>query len=238
MLFFAVQAKIILNSDRERDVKTMSYKSEFIQFMCESNVLGFGEFTLKSGRLAPYFINTGNYRTGAQIEKLGEYYAACMQENHVSADALFGPAYKGIPLAVATAIALHNRYDVDVNYCFNRKEIKDHGEGGSMAGYPLKDGDRVAIIEDVITAGTAIRECLPVLRQAADVQVTGLVISVDRMERGKGEKSAVQEVFEEFGIKTYPLVTINDIIEAIQKGVIPFEAYLPKMIAYREKYGV
>ena len=216
----------------------MSYKSEFIRFMCESKVLGFGEFTLKSGRVAPYFINTGNYRTGAQIAKLGGYYAACMQENQVAADALFGPAYKGIPLAVATAIALSGQYGRDVNYCFNRKEAKDHGEGGVMAGYPLADGDRVAIIEDVITAGTAIREVLPLLKKTADVEVTGLVISVDRMERGKGEKSAVQEVYEEFGIQTYPLVTIHDIIEAIQNGTIPFAEYLDKMHAYREQYGV
>jgi len=216
----------------------MSYKSEFIRFMCESKVLGFGEFTLKSGRIAPYFINTGNYRTGAQIAKLGGYYAACMQENQVPADALFGPAYKGIPLAVATAIALSGQYGIDVNYCFNRKEAKDHGEGGVMAGYPLADGDRVAIIEDVITAGTAIREVLPLLKRTAAVEVTGLIISVDRMERGKGEKSAVQEVYEEFGIKTYPLVTIHDIIEAIQDGTIPFSEYLEKMLAYREQYGV
>ncbi len=206
--------------------------------MCDSDVLRFGEFTLKSGRVAPYFINTGNYRTGAQIARLGEYYAACLRENHVPVDALFGPAYKGIPLAVATSIALHTHYNVDINYCFNRKEAKDHGEGGVMAGYPLRGGDRVAIIEDVITAGTAIRECLPVLRSAADIEVTGLVISVDRMERGKGDKSAVQEVHEEFGIKTYPLVTILDIIEAMREGVIPFEEHLPRMIAYREEYGV
>jgi len=216
----------------------MSYKSEFIRFMCESKVLGFGEFTLKSGRIAPYFINTGNYRTGAQIAKLGGYYAACMQENRVPADALFGPAYKGIPLAVATAIALSGQYGRDVNYCFNRKEAKDHGEGGVMAGYPLADGDRVAIIEDVITAGTAIREVLPLLKRTTDVEVTGLIISVDRMERGKGEKSAVQEVYEEFGIQTYPLATIHDIIEAIQNGTIPFSEYLEKMLAYREQYGV
>ena len=216
----------------------MSYKMDFIRFMCDSRVLGFGEFTLKSGRIAPYFINTGNYRTGAQIARLGEYYAACLQENHISADALFGPAYKGIPLAVATAIALHNHYGMDVNYCFNRKEAKDHGEGGVMAGYPLKDGDKVAVIEDVITAGTAIRECLPLLREAADVKVTGLIISVDRMEKGKGDKSAVQEVYEEFGIPTYPLVTILDIIEAIRTEAIPYGEYLDKLLEYRDRYGV
>lgn len=214
------------------------YKTEFIQFMCAADVLRFGEFTLKSGRIAPYFINTGNYRTGAQISRLGEFYAACMEENGVSADVLFGPAYKGIPLAVACASALHAQHNKNVGYCFNRKEVKDHGEGGLFVGHQLADGDKVAIIEDVITAGTAIRECLPLLEGAAKVDIVGLVISCDRMERGKGERSAVQEVREDFGIAVYPIVTMEDIITAIQNGDIPFENYLENMLAYREKYGV
>ena len=175
----------------------MSYKSEFIAFMARAGVLTFGDFTTKSGRKTPYFINTGNYKTGGQIARLGEFYAACIEEHtktgELPADiaALFGPAYKGIPLAVSTAAALF-RAGRDVNYCFNRKEAKDHGEGGSMVGYKPKDGDKLLIIEDVITAGTAVRETLPVLQAAAKVQVPGLIISVDRMERGQGELTAIE----------------------------------------------
>ena len=171
----------------------MSYKEDFVKFMVRSGVLLFGDFTTKSGRKTPYFVNTGNYKTGAQAAMLGEYYARNIQE-HVEGriDALFGPAYKGIPLAVAAGISMYRLFDRDVNYCFNRKEVKDHGEGGSMVGYKLKDGDRVLIVEDVITAGTAIRETLPVLKAAADIEIAGMVISVDRMERGKGEKTAVR----------------------------------------------
>lgn len=216
----------------------MSYKKEFIKFMCECDVLRFGEFTLKSGRIAPYFINTGNYKTGEQIHKLGKYYAACIKENNLNADVLFGPAYKGIPLAVAASIALSSEYSENVNYCFNRKEAKDHGEGGVITGYQLKDNDNVAIIEDVITAGTAIRECLPVLFKEAKVNIAALIISVDRMEKGKSDLSAVEEVKKEFNIDTYPLVTINDIIDAIKDGTIPYMEYLDKMVEYREKYGV
>ncbi|HPU58701.1 MAG TPA: orotate phosphoribosyltransferase, partial [Candidatus Avimonas sp.] len=153
----------------------MPYKEQFIEFMVRAGVLTFGDFITKSGRKTPYFINTGNYRTGAQAAKLGEFYADCIMENIESGiDALFGPAYKGIPLSVACAIALSNKYGRDLNYCFNRKEAKDHGEGGSMVGYKLKDGDRVVIIEDVITAGTAMRECIPVLKSAANVEIAGL----------------------------------------------------------------
>ena len=152
----------------------MSYKEDFVQFMVRSGVLLFGDFTTKSGRKTPYFVNTGNYKTGAQAAKLGEYYARNIQE-HVEGkiDALFGPAYKGIPLAVAAGISMYNLFDRDINYCFNRKEVKDHGEGGSMVGYKLQDGDRVLIVEDVITAGTAIRETLPVLKAAADIEIVG-----------------------------------------------------------------
>ena len=172
----------------------MAYKQEFIEFMVKSGALTFGDFITKSGRKTPYFINTGNYRTGAQAAKLGEFYADCIMENIAGRiDALFGPAYKGIPLSVACSIALFNKYGRDVGYCFNRKEAKDHGEGGSMVGYKLKDGDRILIIEDVITAGTAVRECIPVLKSAADIEIAGLVTSVDRMERGTAG-SAIEEI--------------------------------------------
>lgn len=222
----------------------MSYKKEFIEFMVRSKVLTFGDFTTKSGRKTPYFINTGNYRTGAQAAKLGEYYAACVQEHFPQpVDALFGPAYKGIPLSVACSIALYNRYGRDVNYCFNRKEAKDHGEGGMLVGYPLKDGDRVIIIEDVITAGTAMRECLPILKGIADVEIAGLVVSADRMERGKGELSAIQEIKQEYGINTYPIVTVREIIETLHNVPVDGQVILndemrEKMEAYLKEYGI
>ena len=222
----------------------MSYKEEFVKFMVRSGVLLFGDFTTKSGRKTPYFVNTGNYKTGAQAAKLGEYYARNIQE-HVDGriDALFGPAYKGIPLAVAAGISMYNLFDRDINYCFNRKEVKDHGEGGSMVGYKLKDGDRVLIVEDVITAGTAIRETLPVLKEVADIEIAGMVISVDRMEKGKGEKTAIQEVYEEFGIVTYPIVTVKEIIEILHNNPVDGKVYIDdemkaRMEAYMEQYCV
>lgn len=216
----------------------MNYKKEFIKFMCEAGVLTFGDFTAKSGRKTPYFINTGNYKTGEQIAKLGEFYAQCIKENNIEPDVLFGPAYKGIPLSVAAAIAMYNKNGKSVNYCFNRKEAKDHGEGGVIVGHKLQDGDKVVIIEDVITAGTAIRETLPILKKAANVDVLSVIISVDRMEKGKGDKSAVQEVFEDFGIRVFPIVTVLDIIECIEDGTIEGKEYLQKMIQYRETYGI
>ena len=216
----------------------MTYKESFIQFMVESGVLTFGEFKLKSGRIAPYFINTGNYKTGRQLAKLGEFYAQCITEYHIPGETLFGPAYKGIPLAVACRTALFNKYGKDVNYCFDRKEAKDHGEGGLIVGKQLTDGEKVVIIEDVITAGTAIRQVLPILKGTADVDITGMVISVDRMEKGKGELSAVQEVRQEFGINIYPIITVADIIEAIRDGHIDGKQYLDSMLEYRKTYGV
>ncbi len=222
----------------------MSYKNEFIQFMVRSGVLTFGDFTTKSGRKTPYFVNTGNYKTGAQAARLGEFYAKCIEENiQGEIDALFGPAYKGIPLSVATAIALSNEFDRDVNYCFNRKEAKDHGEGGTMVGYKLQDKDKVVIIEDVITAGTAIRECLPILQSAANIEIAGLVISVDRMERGQENRTAIQEIEEEFGIKTYPIVTVKEIIEALHNvpvdgKIVIDDEMRARMEAYLEMYCV
>ena len=197
------------------------YKKSFIEFMIKSGVLTFGDFTTKSGRQTPYFINTGNYKTGSQAASLGSYYASCIMQNieegKISRDiaALFGPAYKGIPLAVTAAVSLAKEHNLDLNYCFNRKEEKDHGEGGSMVGYKLRDGDKILIVEDVITAGTAVRECIPILKAAADVTIEGLVVSVDRMEKGTGSLSAIQELYEEYGIKTYPLVTVREIFDIL-----------------------
>jgi len=216
----------------------MDYKKEFIKFMYDSGVLTFGDFVAKSGRKTPYFVNTGNYKTGEQISKLGEFYAQCIKENNIEPDVLFGPAYKGIPLSVSTAIAMYKKDGKNVDYCFNRKEAKDHGEGGVIVGHKLKDGDKVVIIEDVMTAGTAVRESLPILKSAANVEILSVIISVDRMEKGKGEKSAVQEVFEEFGIKVFPIVTIVDIIQCIKDNTIAGKEYLNKMIEYRNTYGI
>lgn len=217
----------------------MTYKQQFIKFMVENGVLKFGEFTLKSGRKAPYFINTGNYKSGAQLAKLGEYYAKCIVDNKIDGKTLVGPAYKGIPLAVTTAVALNNNHNLDLDYCFDRKEAKDHGEGGLFVGKQLSDGEKVIIIEDVMTSGKALRELLPKLKATANVEVVGMVISVDRMERGlESSLSAVQEVYREFGVKVYSIVTMTDIIQAIEDGVIEGREYLEKMREYRSKYGV
>ena len=228
----------------ERKSGMDKYKQEFIEFMVKAGVLTFGDFTTKSGRKTPYFVNTGNYKTGRQIAKLGEYYAECVNRNVPGKiDALFGPAYKGIPLAVAAAISLYNRFGTDVNYCFNRKEAKDHGEGGNIVGYKPKDGDRVVIIEDVITAGTSIRETLPVLKAAADIRPAGLIISVDRMERGVGNKTPIAEIYEEFGIETYPIVTVREIIDTLYNREVDGRVYIDDamkaaMEAYLAKYCV
>lgn len=216
----------------------MSYKTEFIEFMVRSGVLRFGEFTTKSGRQSPYFVNTGNYKTGSQLSKLGKYYAECLKENvGDDYDVLFGPAYKGIPLAVVTASAMYTEYGVDKPYCFNRKEAKDHGEGGSMVGAKLCDGDRVVIIEDVITAGTAVRETLPQLKAAADVKVEHMIISVDRMERGQSGTTAIKEIGAEFGIKVHPIVTVRDIIDHLYNRELDGKVILDDEIRARmEKY--
>jgi orotate phosphoribosyltransferase len=216
----------------------LTYKEEFIKFMVENGVLKFGEFTLKSGRKAPYFINTGNYKTGKQLAKLGEYYAQCIVDNGLEAETLVGPAYKGIPLSVTTAIALFNNHGKELNYCFDRKEVKDHGEGGLFVGQQLKDGEKVIIIEDVMTSGKALREILPKLEAAAKVEVVGMIISVDRMEKAlNSELSAVKEAKKEFGIDVYSVVTMTDIIEAIENGVIDGKEHLAAMYEYRSIYG-
>ena len=216
-----------------------AYKQEFIKFMVESDVLKFGSFTLKSGRQSPFFMNAGAYVTGYQLKKLGEYYAQAIHDNFGDDfDVLFGPAYKGIPLAVVTAIAYHELYGKEVKYCCDRKEAKDHGEGGNIVGYKPQDGDRVIIIEDVITAGTAIRETMPVLKGCADVKVTDMFISVNRCEIGQNpDKTAVMEVGEEFGIKVHALVTVQDIREYLADKE-EYAHLLPLMDAYMKQYCV
>lgn len=209
------------------------YKREFIDFMIECDVLTFGDFVTKSGRPTPYFVQTGKYRTGGQIRRLGEFYADAIQANFGNdIDVLFGPAYKGIPLAVETASALAARGQ-DIGFMFNRKEAKDHGEGGVLVGHPLADGDRVLIIEDVTTAGTSIRETVPVLQAAAQVSLAGLIVSVDRMERGTSDKAALAQVGEDFAMPTCAIVTVREIIEHADLS----DGMVARMHAYLEEFG-
>lgn len=192
-----------------------AYKSQFIDFMTDVGVLTFGDFTTKSGRKTPYFVNTGLYRTGSQLDQLGEFYANAIEAAVGSEfDVLFGPAYKGIPLVVAASMSLSRR-GINKAFCFNRKEAKDHGEGGVLVGHKLAEGDRVLIIEDVTTAGTSIRETVPVLRAAANIQLAGLVVSVDRGERGTGDKSALAEVGDEFDMPTWSIVNVHEIMQHV-----------------------
>lgn len=215
----------------------MHYKASFLQFLVSSGALRFGTFTLKSGRIAPYFINAGNFYTGAQLFELGQFYAACILEHEIPLDTLFGPAYKGIPLAVATAIALAENKKA-VNFCYDRKEIKDHGEGGMFVGKPLEDGERVVIVEDVVTSGKAVGEVYPKLKSAAKVDITGMVITVDRKEKAlNSNRSAVRAIYEEYGIPVYAIATIDDIIEGMRTGLIPGKEHLDDMLAYRGSYG-
>ncbi len=211
--------------------------------MIESDVLKFGDFVTKSGRNTPFFINTGNYCTAEQLFKLGNYYAAALN-NHLGTDfnVLFGPAYKGIPLGVTASLALYKCYSHNVSFCFNRKEAKDHGEGGSIVGHSPRDSDRIVIIEDVTTAGTSVRQSVPMLKSCADLDVVGLVVSVDRMERGLSQKSALCELQEEFGFKTFAIVTLDEIVAHLHNReiggrVILDDLMLEKIQEYRKKYG-
>ena len=191
-----------------------AYKQEFIEFMVDSNVLKFGEFTLKSGRKSPFFMNAVSYVTGTQLMKLGEYYAKAIHDNYgEDFDVLFGPAYKGIPLSVATTIAFAKLYGKDIKYCSNRKEEKDHGDAGILLGSPIKDGDRVVIIEDVTTSGKSIEETFPIIKAQGDVEIVGLMVSLNRMERGKGEKSALDEIKELYGFDANAIVTMGEVVE-------------------------
>lgn len=220
------------------------YKQEFINFMVESEVLKFGEFTLKSGRKSPFFMNAGAYVTGTQLRRLGEYYAKAIHDNYgLDFDVLFGPAYKGIPLAVATSMAISELYGKEVRYCSNRKEVKDHGDTGILLGSKLKDGDRVVIIEDVTTSGKSMEETVPKVKGAADVTIVGLMVSLDRMEVGKGGvKCALDEVHDLYGFETNAIVTMADVVEYLYnrpyKGKVIIDDTLKAAIdAYYEQYG-
>ena len=220
------------------------YKKDFIEFMIDCEVLKFGDFVTKSGRKTPFFVNTGFYRTGSQLKQLGKYYAQAINNAFgVDFDILFGPAYKGIPLTVATSIEISDMYGKDIKYCSNRKEIKDHGDKGILLGSPIKDGDKVIIIEDVTTAGTSIRETLPIIKEQGDVNVYGLVVSVDRMERGSSTKSALKENEETYGLKTTAIVTMSEVVEHLYNkpynGKVIIDDTLKAAIdAYYEQYGV
>ena len=219
------------------------YKQEFIEFMVESNVLKFGDFTLKSGRKSPFFMNAGAYVTGSQLRRLGEYYAKAIHDNYgLDFDILFGPAYKGIPLSVATAMAISELYGKDVKYCSNRKEAKDHGDAGILLGSPIKDGDRVMIIEDVTTSGKSIEETFPILKAQGNVEIKGLIVSLNRMERGIGEKSALEEIKDLYGFPTAAIVNMQEVTEYLYNreynGKIVIDDTIKAAIdAYYEQYG-
>ena len=221
------------------------YKQEFIEFMVESDVLKFGEFTLKSGRKSPFFMNAGAYVTGSQLMRLGEYYARAIHETYGDDfDVLFGPAYKGIPISVVTAVAFHNLYGKEVRYCSDRKEEKDHGaDKGSFLGSKLKDGDRVVMIEDVTTSGKSMEETVPKVRGAADVTIVGLMVSLNRMEKGLGgEKSALEEIREKYGFETNAIVTMEEVVEHLynrtcQGRVVIDDTIKAAIDDYYKQYG-
>ncbi len=219
------------------------YKKEFIDFMVESNVLKFGEFTLKSGRKSPFFMNAGAYVTGSQLRRLGQFYAQAIHDNYgTDFDVLFGPAYKGIPLAVATTIAFSELYGRDIKYCSNRKEIKDHGDVGILLGADLNDGDRVVIIEDVTTSGKSIEETFPILKSQANVDVVGLMVSLNRQERGKTQQNALAEIREVYGIETGAIVSMEEVVEYLYNkpcnGKVLIDDKMKEAIdAYYAQYG-
>ena len=220
------------------------YKEEFIEFMLESKVLKFGDFTLKSGRKSPFFMNAGAYVTGSQLKRLGEYYAKAIHDNFGDDfDVLFGPAYKGIPLSVATCIAYSELYGKEIRYCSNRKEVKDHGDVGILLGSKIQDGDRVVIIEDVTTSGKSIEETFPIIKVQGNVEIKGLMVSLNRMEKGlSSDKSALEEIKEKYGIEARAIVTMADVVEKLynkpyQGEVIIDDTLKSAIDAYYEQYG-
>ena len=221
-----------------------AYKQEFVEFMVDSQVLKFGDFTLKSGRKSPFFMNAGAYVTGAQLRKLGEYYAKAIHDHYgLDFDVLFGPAYKGIPLSVATTMAISELYGKEVRYCSNRKEVKDHGDKGILLGSKLQDGDRVVIIEDVTTSGKSIEETFPILKQQADVEIKGLMVSLNRMERGlDSEKSALHEIKDKYGFEAHAIVTMEEVVDCLSNRPYQGQIYIDDTLksaidAYYEQYG-
>lgn len=229
---------------KEEGMKMEQYKQEFIQFMVDSDVLKFGDFTLKSGRKSPFFMNAGGYVTGSQLRKLGEYYAKAIHDKYGDDfDVLFGPAYKGIPISVVTAIAFSDLYGKEIRYCSDRKEEKDHGaDKGSFLGSKLKDGDRVVMIEDVTTSGKSMEETVPKVKGAADVTIVGLMVSLNRMEKGMGEKSALDEIKEKYGFDANAIVTMAEVTEFLYNKPYNGKVYIDDELkasidAYYEQYG-
>ena len=221
------------------------YKQQFIEFMVDCQVLKFGDFTLKSGRKSPFFMNAGAYVTGTQLHKLGEYYARAIHDHYgLDFDVLFGPAYKGIPLAVATVMALSELYGKEVRYCSNRKEVKDHGDTGILLGSKLKDGDKVVIIEDVTTSGKSIEETFPIIKAQADVKIKGLMVSLNRMERGlTSDKSALDEIREKYGFEANAIVTMEEVVECLYQKPYQGKVYIDDTLKaaideYYKQYGV
>ena len=221
-----------------------AYKKEFIEFMLDCGVLRFGEFTLKSGRKSPFFMNAGLYVTGTQLMKLGEYYAKAIHDCYGDDfDVVFGPAYKGIPISVATAIAYAKLFGKEVRYCSNRKEVKDHGDVGILLGSPLKDGDRIVVVEDVTTSGKSMDETLPIVKAAADVKLVGLMVSLNRCERGKGDKGALDEIRENYGLETAAIVSMKEVLEYLNGREVNGQVFIDdemraKLDAYYAEYGV
>ncbi|EIK54825.1 orotate phosphoribosyltransferase [Stutzerimonas stutzeri TS44] len=211
-----------------------AYQREFIRFAIERGVLRFGEFTLKSGRTSPYFFNAGLFNSGSALAQLGRFYAAAVMESGIDFDVLFGPAYKGIPLAAATAIALAEQHGRDLPWCFNRKEVKDHGEGGTLVGAPLTG--RVLIVDDVITAGTAIREVMQII-QGQQAQAAGVLIALNRQERGQGKLSAIQEVERDYAMPVISIVSLSQVLEYLEEDN-QLKQHLPAVQAYRAQYGI
>ena len=219
-----------------------NYKQEFIEFLVRTNALKFGEFTLKSGRKCPYFLNVGQFYMGSVFDELTNYYAQALHNEVSDFDVIFGPAYKGIPLCAGTAMALYRTFKTDVGYSYNRKEAKDHGEGGLLVGAPITADSKVVIIDDVMTAGTALRESLELLKKLGSPKIAGVLIAIDRMEKGQGEKSAVQEVKDEFGIEVHAIVTLDDIIEVLYNKPVGGKVYIDDVQmeaikAYRNQFG-
>lgn len=210
------------------------YKLDFIEFALSRNVLKFGEFTLKSGRKSPYFFNAGLFNTGADLARLGEFYAAAIQASAVDFDVVFGPAYKGIPIGTSVSVALFNRYGIDKPVCFNRKEVKDHGEGGNLIGSPLQG--KILLVDDVITAGTAIRESMELI-SANKAELAAVLIALNRKERGKGELSAIQEVERDYQCQVLSIIDLDDLMQFIEQDP-RYSSHLPEMRAYRAEFGV
>ncbi|MCR5368783.1 MULTISPECIES: orotate phosphoribosyltransferase [Eubacterium] len=216
-----------------------AYKQEFVDFMLDSNVLKFGDFTLKSGRKSPFFMNAGLYITGTQLMKLGEFYAKAIHEAYGDDfDVIFGPAYKGIPISVATTIAYSKLYGKEVRYCSNRKEAKDHGDVGILLGSPIKDGDRIVVVEDVTTSGKSMEETIPIVKAQGDVKILGLMVSLNRCERGKGDKNALEEIKDLYGFETNAIVSMDEIVDYLVEKKVIDDELKARIDAYYAEYGV